>query len=357
VNRFFEAEVPRRLAAADFGGTLLFDLTDGERWLVDFTRRRVVRDDPDPGDCRMRLSVAELAEMIADPFSGQVRAWQGSLRAEGDQALLRRMADVLFPLPPAENSAYAGYYASISRLIPDERFTFMNHGYAERPEDFADLPPDERLWGYSINLVKRTLAGAHVEDARVLDVGCGRGGAAAYIARHLGAREVIGLDASADAIAFDERRHRHRNLRFVHGYATELPLPDGSVDLVLNVESSHCYPDRAAFFAEVGRVLVPGGSFCYADTFHAGELAPTRRLLSERSDLRVCEESDITAQVARAIDLNRANLRAVLESTIDRELRNADIVHHLVRSVNGAIYGNYKSGRWAYHAWRMEART
>jgi ubiquinone/menaquinone biosynthesis C-methylase UbiE len=357
VNRFFEERVPERLVAADVAGTLLFDVTDRGRWLVDFGRRRVIPDSPVEGDCRLRLTAAELAEMIEDPFAGQVRAWQGSLRAEGDQALLRQMADALFPLAPAENSAYAGYYAAISRLIPDERFTFMNHGYAEEPEDFADLGPDERPWGYCINLVRRTLRGASVAGARVLDVGCGRGGAAAYIARHLEAKEVIGLDASADAIAFDERRHRHPRLRFVHGYATELPLPDASVDVVVCIESSHCYPDRAAFLAEVARTLRPGGSFCYADTYHSHALPATQRMLAEHPRLRVCDESDITAQVARAIDLNRGDLQTLLESAIDPELRNANIVDHLVRSVNGAIYRNYKSGRWAYHVWRMEART
>jgi fatty-acid O-methyltransferase len=354
VRWFFETYVPERLQAGPAGldGRFAFDVTDHGRWVIDFGHDPPAVAPGEDGDCALELTAEDLLAMVDDPFSGQVRAWQGRLRATGDQALLRRAADVLFPLPAGDNGAYAGYYAALARLIPDPRLTFMNHGYDGEPAPALDA--DEQPWQYSVGLVRRALRGARVEGARVLDVGCGRGGAAAYIARHLGAAEVVGLDASQDAIDFCTRRHAHANLRFVHGHADDLPFEDAAFDVVLNVESSHCYLDRAAFFAEVGRVLAPGGSFAYADIFQGTELADTRALLAAQPDLEVLGVEDITDGVARAIDLNRSALSALLTSTIDPALGNAAIVGDLIASVNGAIYRNYRSGRWTYQAWRVE---
>jgi len=37
------------------------------------------------------------------------------------------------------------------------------------------------------------------------------------------------------------------------------------VDLIVNIESAHCYPDFVGFMKEVDRVLNPGGHFMFAD--------------------------------------------------------------------------------------------
>jgi SAM-dependent methyltransferase len=361
-RRLFEHRVPELLArnpgaTRAVGGRCRFELSDaGCSWVVDFTADppRVAADASGSADCGMRLRSAELVEMIGDPAAGQVLAWQGRLRMRGDRALLRRVGDVLFPSADGDNSDYAGYYTSLSRLVPDPRLTFMNHGYAAADDDFGwlDDDDDERRWRYAINLVRRTLAGTSVRGARVLDVGCGRGGAASYIARRLGARAVTGLDACADAIAFCERRHP--GVSFVHGYAGALPFADGAFDVVLNVESSHCYPDRAAFLREVARVLRPGGRFCFADIVQGGELADLRELLGRVPALRVLDEQDITANVARAIERNREHLSRLLLDATDPHLCNGAIVADLIRSINVQIHDNYASGRWGYRVWLVE---
>jgi SAM-dependent methyltransferase len=86
----------------------------------------------------------------------------------------------------------------------------MNHGYAQAAdEDFAWLEDADQPWRFSLNLIRRALDDAPTTGARVLDIGCGRGGPASYIARYLNAGEVTGLDACADSIAFCQRRHLH----------------------------------------------------------------------------------------------------------------------------------------------------
>lgn len=323
---------------------------------MDFTADppAVVAGDAAEPDCYLRLASDDLAQMIDDPCAGQVLAWQGRVHFGGDQALLRRIADVLFPLPEGENSAYAGYYASLSRLIPDPRLTFMNHGYAADAQSLEWLDDADRPWRYSINLIRRVLSGTEIKDARVLDIGCGRGGPASFIARYLDPWDVVGLDACGDAIRFCEDRHPHPNLSFVQGSAEHLPVDDASVDVVLNVESSHCYLDRGSFLSEVARVLKPGGAFCYADIFQPDELRQVRRLLATIPGFVVHDEADITAEVARAIELNREAFAELMRSAADLELSNEAIIANLVSSVNVFMHDKYASGDWGYHAWRIE---
>ena len=76
---------------------------------------------------------------------------------------------------------------------------------------------------------------------------------------------MVGLDLAERAVAHCNATHGRDRLDFRAGDAENLPFADGSFDAVLNVESSHCYPDITKFFAEVARVLRPGGYLLMAD--------------------------------------------------------------------------------------------
>jgi ubiquinone/menaquinone biosynthesis C-methylase UbiE len=364
VRRFFDVRVPELLASAGdraraIDGRCRIDVTGAGSWVVDFDAEppAVIPGDGLQGDCQMTLGAAELLEVVADPFVGQVLAWQGRLQIGGDQALVRKAGEVLFPAPPQDNPATAGYYASLHRLIPDSRLTFMNYGFAQDGSEDEELEEADRGWRYSIGLIRRTLDGAPLDGARVLDVGCGRGGAVSYIAHYHRPAAVIGLDASADAIAFCERRHREAGLSFVHGHAERLPFEAASFDVVLNVESSHCYLDLPGFFFEVARVLRPGGAFCYADIIRPDQLSERHSTLGSVAGLRVAREQDITPGVIRAIEENSDAFAQLLVSATDGRLRNSALIANLVRTVNVDMYRQFRNGQLRYYAWRIERVT
>ena len=80
--------------------------------------------------------------------------------------------------------------------------------------------------------------------------------------------DATGLDVAASAVAFCRATYGESDrLRFVEGSALDLPFPDASFDVVLNVEASNDYGDRRDFFSEVARVLKPDGMFLYTDSF------------------------------------------------------------------------------------------
>lgn len=96
----------------------------------------------------------------------------------------------------------------------------------------------------------------------VLDVGCGVGGPACHVAARTGAR-VVGLTPNAAQLELARRHALDRGVadraHFESGSADALPFAACSFDVVMFLESACHFPDRARFFAEVQRVLRPGG--------------------------------------------------------------------------------------------------
>lgn len=179
--------------------------------------------------------------------------------------------------------------------------TFMNFGYHDRAFDAAplDLPPELEAVRYPVQLYAQLVRGIDLRDVDLIEVGSGRGGGCRYLAGR-GPRSVTGVDLSREAVSFCQRALGSDRLRFLHGDAARLPLDDASADVVVNVESSGCYPDFDAFLREVVRVLRPGGWFCWTDARFADAVAATDRALA-RTGFEVVEASDISADVVRGL--------------------------------------------------------
>jgi SAM-dependent methyltransferase len=90
---------------------------------------------------------------------------------------------------------------------------------------------------------------------RVLDIACGEGYGSAALLR-AGATSLVGVDI--DEVACDHARAKYGGDARV-GSAEHIPVPDGSVDLVVSFETIEHVPDPTRFLDECHRVLVPGG--------------------------------------------------------------------------------------------------
>lgn len=126
---------------------------------------------------------------------------------------------------------------------------------------------------------------------RVLDFGCGTGGATLALAlSELGVEEIVGVDANATALRAAEVRAAGYGLapprvRFVHVPAGErLPFDDGAFDLVTTVsvlEFITELADRDACVAELRRVVRPGGYLYIATPKRRVREYHSRRLLGD----------------------------------------------------------------------------
>lgn len=103
---------------------------------------------------------------------------------------------------------------------------------------------------------------------RVLDVGCGIGATAHWLAQHRQA-EVVGLTPVAEqkriADRFLSNAGLSRTPAIVLGHGGQLPFPDASFDAVLFFESTCHIENREAFIREARRVLRPGGRLAGED--------------------------------------------------------------------------------------------
>jgi arsenite methyltransferase len=99
---------------------------------------------------------------------------------------------------------------------------------------------------------------------RVLDLGCGVGSTASYLARdwHV---EATGLDASPGFLA--EAGSRDPVVQWVLGHSAALPFAEAHFDAVFAECFLSAQPDRDAVLHEVRRVLRPGGRLAVSDTY------------------------------------------------------------------------------------------
>src|SRR5208337_3582774 len=112
----------------------------------------------------------------------------------------------------------------------------------------------ENYWFRRHEVVYQRLA-PRCAGREVLEAGCGEGYGADLIAGV--ARRVIALDYDEATVA--HVRSRYPRVQVIHGNLAELPLPDASVDVVVNFQVIEHLWDQAQFVAECARVLRPEG--------------------------------------------------------------------------------------------------
>jgi len=222
----------------------------------------------------------------------------------------------------------------------------MNYGYRDpggAPGPLLD-PTDEADRSF-IQLYDVVARGAPLADRDLLEVGCGRGGGAAYLARAFAPRRMVAVDLSSRAIALCRRRFQGPNLAFQVGDAERLPFGDGSFDAVINVESSHCYGELSTFLTEVRRVLRPRGRFLYADFRPREEVDGWRDSLAAAGFV-IEAERDLRPGVVAALDADDDRKRDLIGRLVDRPL--AHIFREFAAIRGSALYGLLRDGELSY---------
>lgn len=222
-------------------------------------------------------------------------------------------------------------YSFWVQLLPDQWWTYMNYGYCP----FNAGAASHSDWPFSQEMYRQAVAGLPEKPGmRVLEIGCGRGGGAAFLRRSLSAR-VLGADATWSNIDFCRRTHRADGLQFLHSAGERLPLPDSSFDAVVNIESLSYFRPVQAFLEEVRRVLKPRGYFATANYGRLAALADFASR-SRSTGLQLESQRDVSQNVAWA--LKRLDIGALVSGQQTR--RNKELYVNVFSEIYTVSFGH-----------------
>ena len=162
--------------------------------------------------------------------------------------------------------------------------TCAEEGHAFGPELYEALA-DERLPDSAVLASlgcgnPTAVADLHPGET-VLDLGSGGGIDVLLSAKRVGpSGKVYGLDMTEEMLALAIRNRDEAgatNVEFLRGYIEDIPLPENTVDVVISNCVINLSTDKRRVFAEMHRVLRPGGRIGIADVVADDDLSPDQR--------------------------------------------------------------------------------
>ena len=135
-------------------------------------------------------------------------------------------------------------------LGDDNYYNYLNHGYH---------PPYQNLFGYhkvfkhQASLYLHLFDDIDTKNKSLLEVGCGRGGGITLLSKMFDFKNIEACDLSEANI---NHCQKHADgIKFQVADAEDLDYENNQFDIVINVESSHCYGSMQSFLREIFRIL------------------------------------------------------------------------------------------------------
>jgi ubiquinone/menaquinone biosynthesis C-methylase UbiE len=259
----------------------------------------------------------------------------------------------LFSIGPVRKFIWRCWYPFLTKRLQTYEVVFLNYAFETDPPVGLTLDPEDEPNRACIQLYNHVASPIRLEGKSVLEVSCGHGGGASWISRSFHPASYVALDLNPTGISFCQQHHRVKGLEFQQGDAQKLPFPDQSMDAVINVEASHCYPDFPGFLKEAARVLKPGGHLLYAD-FRFRESVSEWELAIQNSAFQILATRDISTEVLRGMDRNAERSQQLIRQCLPAPLQSLGL--DFAGVPGSRIYQALKAGQLTYRSWQLQRR-
>ncbi len=236
------------------------------------------------------------------------------------------------------------WYSYVNKVDRDAEILFMNYGYTDAKKTISLGTRDESN-RYSIQLYHHLASAVNLNRKHITEIGCGRGGGLEYIMRQFSPLSAKGIDLDKHAIAFCNRHYSPDGLSFIQGDAQQIPLDNNTCDVVINVESSHRYPDMSLFLGEVYRILRPDGYFLFTDFRFDFEIPILQKVL-QSSKLSLIKEEFINQQVINALELDDERRRKLVKKLTPVILHKPAL--NFAGTIGSETYNRFVSREYVY---------
>jgi SAM-dependent methyltransferase len=195
-------------------------------------------------------SVDRFLDVLRCPDTGERLIFEGHALVSGDGKRVYQLNEAGIPLFAKED---------LSIEVAAQRRHYNNIAAAYTTN--LDYPHTKEYLAYLDRAVLDAIG--EVELGTVAELCCGRGEALTLLGAR--ARRYVGVDISENMLQAVKTLHHHRNAIFVQADAARAPLAPASVDTVVMLGGVHHVSARDRLFAEVARILKPGGRFVYRE--------------------------------------------------------------------------------------------
>lgn len=249
-------------------------------------------------------------------------------------------------------------YELLAKHIPVADWHFMNYGYMPNPNEAPlNLPDDPKVQKYPLQMYHYLATKTEIEGKNVLEVGSGRGGGARHIATTLKPASYTGMDIAQSAVDLANKIHKMDNLKFIQGSAEAIPLPDNSIDVVINVESCHAYGSVDKFLSEVKRVLKPGGYLLLVDFRNEKNVENMNTLKTQlrNTGMELLSEENITSNVISSIEAEDESKKQRIRTLIPQKWQK--LFSEFAGVVGSRFYETLKDGTRLYYRFELRKNS
>ena len=238
----------------------------------------------------------------------------------------------------------------------------MNYGYALLSQDGVYL--DEynqnssvlqyQLYDHAI-MMNGTFK--DMKGKTLLEIGCGRGGCFKFMLQEFKPEVAIGIDYSEENVKFCQATIGTSNkVKFLQGDSQKLfeheALVKGMADVIVNIESSHCYPNLDGFYSSVYYLLKDEGIFIYADFCMSTEIEAIEDLLTQYFD--IIKKDDIRRNVLHSLDLQQEIKQQPFELYCPWYLKW--FMKNFLALKDSTMYNEFKSKQRTYFAYALRKK-